>query len=227
MEEDAGKSTHPVGTDYSLVDLNRAGTPLLEIVSEPEIHSPEEAKAYAHELWLLMRYAGVSEEDVVILPAFGVTVAEMLRFSELGCTLVDTTCGSVLNVWKNVIRFARDGAFEGQTVAVLHFYTQEGFDFSLPKRALKEKGFSVYRWMNTAPSPKPTTRSSRPRSAPSSRRTRPATSGRCCSGTAARPTGHWRGSGSGTSSRGATGTRPSTRSAMRSPGRSRRATRSS
>src|SRR5690606_33198317 len=37
MEEDAGKSTHPAGTDYSLVDLNRAGTPLLEIVSEPDM----------------------------------------------------------------------------------------------------------------------------------------------------------------------------------------------
>jgi 4-hydroxy-3-methylbut-2-en-1-yl diphosphate reductase len=47
--------------------------------------------------------------DVVILPAFGVTVEEMARLSDLGCTLVDTTCGSVLNVWKNVIRYARDG----------------------------------------------------------------------------------------------------------------------
>lgn len=46
-----------------------------------------------------------------------------------------------------------DGAFEGQTVAVLHFYTQEGFDFSLPKAALAEKGFSTYRWANQAPSP--------------------------------------------------------------------------
>ncbi len=47
--------------------------------------------------------------DVVILPAFGVTVGELARFQEQGCTLVDTTCGSVLNVWKNVTRFARDG----------------------------------------------------------------------------------------------------------------------
>jgi aspartyl-tRNA(Asn)/glutamyl-tRNA(Gln) amidotransferase subunit B len=64
LEEDAGKSTHPVGKDYSLVDLNRAGTPLLEIVSEPEIHSGEEAKAYARELWLLMRYADVSDANL-------------------------------------------------------------------------------------------------------------------------------------------------------------------
>ena len=48
-------------------------------------------------------------DDVVILPAFGVTVGDMARLSHQGCTLVDTTCGSVLNVWKNVIRYAKDG----------------------------------------------------------------------------------------------------------------------
>lgn len=48
---------------------------------------------------------------------------------------------------------AVDGAFDGQTVAVLHFYTGEGFDFALPKKALAEKGFSVYRWINQPPSP--------------------------------------------------------------------------
>lgn len=60
MEADAGKSTHPAGKDYSLVDLNRAGTPLLEIVSEPEMHSAADAKAYAKELYLRMKYADVS-----------------------------------------------------------------------------------------------------------------------------------------------------------------------
>ena len=64
MEEDAGKSTHPDGADYSLVDLNRAGTPLLEIVSEPEMHNSEEAKAYAKELWLTMKFSGVSDVDL-------------------------------------------------------------------------------------------------------------------------------------------------------------------
>ena len=64
LEEDAGKNTHPSGADYSLVDLNRAGTPLLELVSEPEIHSATEAKAYAKELYLLMKYAGVSDVDL-------------------------------------------------------------------------------------------------------------------------------------------------------------------
>jgi aspartyl-tRNA(Asn)/glutamyl-tRNA(Gln) amidotransferase subunit B len=64
LEADAGKSIHPENQDYSLVDLNRAGTPLLEIVSEPEIHSAAEAKAYAHELYLLMRYADVSDANL-------------------------------------------------------------------------------------------------------------------------------------------------------------------
>ena len=58
LEEDAGKLTH-YGS-YSLVDLNRAGTPLIEIVSEPDIHSAAGAKAYATELQRLMTYAGVS-----------------------------------------------------------------------------------------------------------------------------------------------------------------------
>ena len=48
-------------------------------------------------------------DDVVILPAFGVTVGEMEQLVSQGCTLVDTTCGSVLNVWKNVVRYAQDG----------------------------------------------------------------------------------------------------------------------
>ena len=48
-------------------------------------------------------------KDVVILPAFGVTVGDMARLADQGCTLVDTTCGSVLNVWKNVVRYSQDG----------------------------------------------------------------------------------------------------------------------
>jgi 4-hydroxy-3-methylbut-2-enyl diphosphate reductase len=53
--------------------------------------------------------AAVGANDVVILPAFGVTVEELARLMTAGCTLVDTTCGSVLNVWKNVSRYAREG----------------------------------------------------------------------------------------------------------------------
>lgn len=62
IEMDAGKLSHY--GDYSLVDLNRAGTPLIEIVSEPDMHSPQEAKAYAAELHKLMVYAGVTHGDL-------------------------------------------------------------------------------------------------------------------------------------------------------------------
>jgi aspartyl-tRNA(Asn)/glutamyl-tRNA(Gln) amidotransferase subunit B len=64
IEEDAGKLTHPNGVDYSLVDLNRAGTPLIEIVSEPDMHSASEAKAYAQEIYLLMTYVDVTYGDL-------------------------------------------------------------------------------------------------------------------------------------------------------------------
>jgi 4-hydroxy-3-methylbut-2-en-1-yl diphosphate reductase len=53
--------------------------------------------------------------DVVILPAFGVTMAMLQQFERRGCTLIDTTCGSVLNVWKNVRRYA-----EGGYTSVIH-----------------------------------------------------------------------------------------------------------
>ncbi|MEE9230967.1 MAG: 4-hydroxy-3-methylbut-2-enyl diphosphate reductase [Acidobacteriota bacterium] len=54
-------------------------------------------------------YAGVGAEDVVIIPAFGVPVRDLDLLRKRGCILVDTTCGSVLNVWKNVDRYAREG----------------------------------------------------------------------------------------------------------------------
>ncbi len=54
-------------------------------------------------------YAQVRAEDVVILPAFGVTIQDFQTLRELGCVVVDTTCGSVLNVWKRVEVYARDG----------------------------------------------------------------------------------------------------------------------
>ncbi len=54
-------------------------------------------------------YTQVRAEDVVILPAFGVTIQDFQALRELGCVVVDTTCGSVLNVWKRVEVYARDG----------------------------------------------------------------------------------------------------------------------
>jgi aspartyl-tRNA(Asn)/glutamyl-tRNA(Gln) amidotransferase subunit B len=69
LEEDAGKLLHDTPFDdvpasISLVDWNRAGVPLVEIVSEPEIRSPEEAAAYLSELRRLLRYTGVSDGDM-------------------------------------------------------------------------------------------------------------------------------------------------------------------
>ena len=54
-------------------------------------------------------WKSLGSEDVVILPAFGVSMRELAELERQGCTLVDTTCGSVLNVWKNVRRYAQDG----------------------------------------------------------------------------------------------------------------------
>lgn len=62
IESDAGKQTHY--SDHTLVDLNRAGTPLIEIVSEPDMHSPAEARAFCTELYRLMTYAGVTHGDL-------------------------------------------------------------------------------------------------------------------------------------------------------------------
>ncbi|MDD3261760.1 MAG: Asp-tRNA(Asn)/Glu-tRNA(Gln) amidotransferase subunit GatB, partial [Oscillospiraceae bacterium] len=59
IEEDAGKLVHSRGSTY--VDYNRGGIPLIEIVSEPDIRSPEEAKEYVEKLQFLMRYIGVSD----------------------------------------------------------------------------------------------------------------------------------------------------------------------
>ena len=54
-------------------------------------------------------FSAITAEDVVIMPAFGGTMRDFQRLREIGCILVDTTCGSVLNVWKRVENYARDG----------------------------------------------------------------------------------------------------------------------
>ena len=64
LEEDAGKSTHPQGADYSLVDFNRAGTPLVEIVSDPDMHTPQEAKRYLQEVYAIVTSLGVTHGDL-------------------------------------------------------------------------------------------------------------------------------------------------------------------
>ncbi|MCB0554396.1 MAG: Asp-tRNA(Asn)/Glu-tRNA(Gln) amidotransferase subunit GatB [Phaeodactylibacter sp.] len=64
MEEDAGKSMHDAGEDYSRIDLNRAGVPLLEIVSEPDLRSAEEVDAYMSAMRQLVRYLGISDGNM-------------------------------------------------------------------------------------------------------------------------------------------------------------------
>lgn len=61
LEEDAGKLTHVDGENHSLVDFNRQGMPLVEIVSEPDIRTPEEAYAYLEKLKAIIQYTGVSD----------------------------------------------------------------------------------------------------------------------------------------------------------------------
>ncbi len=64
LEEDAGKNIHEGGGPYSFVDLNRAGTPLMEVVSEPDIRSPKEAAAYMRKLRAILRYIGVCDGNM-------------------------------------------------------------------------------------------------------------------------------------------------------------------
>jgi 4-hydroxy-3-methylbut-2-enyl diphosphate reductase len=83
-----------------------------EIIHNPHVN----AKLIAMGISILARaedgsfdFSGLTPEDVVILPAFGVTVMDFERLRAIGPVLVDTTCGSVLNVWKRVESYARDG----------------------------------------------------------------------------------------------------------------------
>ncbi len=83
-----------------------------EIIHNPHVNS----KLRAMGIEFLFRadggdfdFSAVTASDVVILPAFGVTVHDFNRLRDIGCVVVDTTCGSVLNVWKRVDSYAKDG----------------------------------------------------------------------------------------------------------------------
>src|SRR5688572_15447390 len=82
-----------------------------EIIHNPHVNS----KLQAMGITFLMPqdgridFGGVKEQDVVILPALGVTITDFEILRQIGCVMVDTTCGSVLNVWRRVESYARDG----------------------------------------------------------------------------------------------------------------------
>ncbi len=80
-----------------------------EIIHNPHVNDRLRAKGIQFLSDADPARAPLSADDVVVLPAFGVTTADMERFSQIGCVMVDTTCGSVLNVWKNVKRYVQDG----------------------------------------------------------------------------------------------------------------------
>ncbi|MDT8370040.1 MAG: 4-hydroxy-3-methylbut-2-enyl diphosphate reductase, partial [Longimicrobiales bacterium] len=77
----------------------------------------------------------VTGDDVVLLPAFGVTIHDFERLRQIGCILVDTTCGSVLHVWKRVEGYARDGF-----TAIIHGKYQHEESRATASQALKHEG---------------------------------------------------------------------------------------
>ena len=80
-----------------------------EIIHNPHVNDQLRAKGIRFLSDIEGSIAALTPDDVVILPAFGVTIELLADLQNRGCTLVDTTCGSVLNVWKNVKRYAEDG----------------------------------------------------------------------------------------------------------------------
>ena len=82
-----------------------------EIIHNPHVNSKLQAMGITFLLPEEGRidFGGVEAKDVVILPAFGVTIRDFEILRQIGCVMVDTTCGSVLNVWKRVESYARDG----------------------------------------------------------------------------------------------------------------------
>jgi 4-hydroxy-3-methylbut-2-enyl diphosphate reductase len=106
-----------------------------EIIHNPHVNDRLRANGIRFLSDPAERGHALGADDVVILPAFGITVQEMLRFSALGCTLVDTTCGSVLNVWKNVVRYAQDGF-----TAVIHGKVKHEETRATASQALKYPG---------------------------------------------------------------------------------------
>jgi 4-hydroxy-3-methylbut-2-enyl diphosphate reductase len=92
-------------------------------------------------------FTGLRPDDVVILPAFGVTIGDFSALRAVGCVLVDTTCGSVLNVWKRVESYARDGL-----TALIHgkYYHEETRATASQVRKYGEGHYLIVRNMDEA-----------------------------------------------------------------------------
>ncbi len=138
MEEDAGKSIHDVDPFHTLVDLNRAGTPLLEIVTEPDIRSGEEAYAYLQEVRKLVRYLdicdGNMEEGSLRCDA---NISVRLKGSkEFGKKVEVKNMNSFRNVQRAIdfeIKRQIDGIEKGEIIAVetRSFDAVQGITFSM------------------------------------------------------------------------------------------------
>ena len=121
-----------------------------EIIHNPHVNHKLEAMgvAFLHRAdGAEFDFGGIGADDVVILPAFGVTVKDFERLRAIGCVLVDTTCGSVLNVWKRVESYARDGF-----TALIHgkYYHEETKATSSQVTKYPEGKYVVVRDMNEA-----------------------------------------------------------------------------
>ncbi len=89
--------------------LRAMGVEILMPVEEPGAHADNGAQLGKAKAMPRFDYSRIEQDDVVIIPAFGVAIRDFEILRGTGCVLVDTTCGSVLNVWKRVERYAKDG----------------------------------------------------------------------------------------------------------------------
>lgn len=112
-----------------------------EIIHNPEVNRQLEEMKIVSLPWREMdgQYDSLSEEDVVIVPAFGAPVAFMDKVESRGCHIVDTTCGDVMKVWKRVRQFAREGV-----TSIIHGKADHEETRATASRALGENSLGHY-----------------------------------------------------------------------------------
>ena len=106
-----------------------------EIIHNPQVNSRLRAAGIRFLGDAGARLEALGPDDVVILPAFGVTISMLARLQDQGCTVIDTTCGSVMNVWKNVLRYAHDGF-----TSIIHGKVQHEETQATASQVLKYRG---------------------------------------------------------------------------------------